>query len=110
MSLSLSSGVRFETRFFFEPVHLRCEATDLFVKLGDFLLLGFLDVRLRIFALEDDGQFGDGFLFPLGDQVWVKLMLGSNLGDGLGFFERFQDDLGLESSGILFSHGRWFPP
>ena len=65
---------------------------------------------LRIFALEDDRQFSDGFLFPLGYQVRMKLMLGRDLGDGLDFFERFQDDLGLERGSILFSHGRWVPP
>ena len=80
------------------------------IKLGDFLLLGFLKVRLRIFALEDDGQFSDGFLLSLGPQVRMDLMVGGDLGDSLGFFQGFQDDLGLESSRILFSHGRWCPP
>ena len=93
------------------------------IKLGDFLLLGFLQMRLRVFALEpacfaleDDGQFSDGFLLSLGPQVRMELMVGGDLGDSLGFFKSFQDDLGLESSRILFScvinaaHGRWCPP
>jgi len=97
-------------QIFFEPRQLRGQSANLFVKLSDLLLLGFQGLCLHVLALEDNGQFGDGFLLPLGDQVRVKLMLGSDLGDGLGFFERFQDDLGLESGRILFPHGRWYPP
>ena len=82
----------------------------MFVKLGDFLLLHFLKMRLGVLALEDDAQFGDGFLLPLGHQVWVKLMVRRDLGNGFGFFKRFQNDLGLERSGVLFSHERWYPP
>jgi len=76
----------------------------------------FLRSNLRVFALEDDGQFSDGFLLSLGPQVRMELMVGGDLGDSLGFFKSFQDDLGLESSRILFScvinvaHGRWCPP
>ena len=89
---------------------MRGQSADLFVKLSDFLLLFLLVFCLCVLALEDNREFGNSFLLPLGDKIWVKLMLGRNLGDGLDFFERFQDDLGLESSRIMFSHGRWYPP
>lgn len=79
------------------------EPADLFIKLRDFLFLGFLRLSLRVFTLEDDGQFGDGLLLPLGHQVRMKLMLGSQLGDGLSFAQSFQDDLGLEGRRILLS-------
>jgi len=36
----------------------------------------------------------------------IKLVVGGNLGDGLSFFECFENDLGLEGGTILFSHGR----
>ena len=90
-------------QIFFDPGQLRGEATDLFIKLCDFLFLGFLSLSLRVFALEDNGQFGNGFLLPFGHQVRVKLMLGCQLGDGLGFAQGFQDNLSLENCRILFS-------
>jgi hypothetical protein len=67
------------------------------------LFLGFLGLSLRVFTLEDDGQFGDGFLLPFGHQVRVKLVFGSNLGNGFGFAQGFQDNVGLESCRILLS-------
>ena len=65
----------------------------MFIKLGDLLLLGFLEVRLRVLALENDGQFGGGFLLPFRHEIRVKLMVGRALGDGPGFFKCFEDDL-----------------
>jgi hypothetical protein len=69
-----------------------------------------LGLRLRVFPLEDNGQFGDGLLFPPGHGVVIKLMFGGDLSNRLGFFECFQGDLSLESGTKLFSHGRWYPP
>ena len=77
--------------------------TDLFIELSDFLFLRLLRLALCAFALKDNGQFGDSFLLPFGHQVRMKLMLGSQLGDGLGFSQGFQNDLGLENRRILFS-------
>ena len=42
-------------QIFFQPVHLRREATDLLVEVGDFLLLGALGLGVRVLALEDGG-------------------------------------------------------
>ena len=71
--------------------------------MGDLLLLGFLYVRLRVLALEDDGQSGDGLPLPPGHQVLVKLMLGSELGGGSGFVGRFQDDPGRKRRNVVSS-------
>lgn len=85
---------------------MRGQSADLLVKLGDFLLLGFLFLGLRVLALEDNSKFGDGFRLPRGHWVGMEPMLGGNLGDGIGFFGCFQNDLGLEGGTVLFSHGR----
>ena len=70
--------------------------------MGDFLLLSFLKMRLRVLAFKDNGQFGNAFLFPLSDKVWMKLMLGRDLGEALGFFERFQNDRALKAALYCF--------
>jgi len=62
---------------------------------------------------EDDEQLCDSFLLPLGYQVQMNLMVGGNLGNSFGFLNRFQDNLGLESSRVLFSvlcYRRWYSP
>src|SRR5262245_40427451 len=50
------------------------------------------------------GQRGQGLLTPLGQQVAMDAVLGSNLVERLLFLEHLADKLGFEGRTVVFTH------
>ena len=88
--------MRVEARFFFQPPHLRGQATDLGVEFFELLLVGSVIGLNSALSLEEGWQTVERSCFPGADLVGMDVVVGSDLCDRLLFLKGFSDDFGFE--------------